>query len=309
METRVNYLLVGIFVLLLGTGLLASILWFTLRPDVKIYDSYKVYMTDSVSGLNKEAPVKYNGVEVGRVARISLDQENPERVKLLLEIEHGTPIRQSTVATLESQGITGIAYVNLTSTSQRSPLMEPHNKEPYPEIRSGRSLLTRLDEGITRLISTLIETSDSMRSFISGTNKDAINRILMRLEQLLDSLTGQTDAMSKTLKYAAHTIEKSAQASDNLPDLINNLNHASSSLEQMANEISMQSKGIGSVTTKSVQSMGKFIEESSLHVGLLSADLQHLVQRLEKLIDSIEDNPDGLLFGRPQSPPGPGEQK
>ncbi|MDA3786405.1 MAG: MlaD family protein, partial [Deltaproteobacteria bacterium] len=195
METRINYLLVGIFVLVLGFAFLASIIWLTLRPATHDYNTYLVYTTYSVSGLSPEAPVKYNGVDVGRVARLRLDPENPDQVKILLEIRPNTPVRQNTLATIEMQGLTGIAYLNLTSPSQDAPLLKPSRQEPYPEIQSGPSLLTRMDEGITALLTSLTQTSDSVREFISGPNKVAINKSLGRLEELLDSLSGQTDSM------------------------------------------------------------------------------------------------------------------
>ena len=97
METKLNYALVGLFVIVLGGALLSAVLWLTVGgTEKKQYDRYLVYFTESVAGLNPKAPVKYRGVEVGRVATIEIDPGNPERVEIVLEIERGTPIRQDT---------------------------------------------------------------------------------------------------------------------------------------------------------------------------------------------------------------------
>ena len=115
MESKVNFALVGAFVLALATALVGAALWLASGGAYQThYDRYDASVEESVSGLNVKAPVKYNGVDVGNVERIWLDANNPQRVKLRFQIERGTPIKVDTVATLKTQGLTGIAYVELS---------------------------------------------------------------------------------------------------------------------------------------------------------------------------------------------------
>ena len=96
METKVNFAVVGAFVLLLGTVLVAGALWLASGGAFqKKYDVYQAVVNESVAGLNLNAPVKYNGVDVGKVKEIRLDSGSPERVILRFAIERGTPIRGS----------------------------------------------------------------------------------------------------------------------------------------------------------------------------------------------------------------------
>ena len=81
-------------------------------------------MTESVSGLNLNAPVRYRGVDVGRVRAIALAPGNVEQVQVTLDIERGTPVKEDTVAMLETQGLTGIAYVDLTAGRRDSPAID-----------------------------------------------------------------------------------------------------------------------------------------------------------------------------------------
>ncbi|MBY0234777.1 MAG: MlaD family protein, partial [Burkholderiaceae bacterium] len=109
-----NFSLVGGFVLLLGAALIAGVLWLASGGAwAAKQDLYLSIMEESVAGLNLNAPVKYMGVDVGKVQDIALDADKPERVRLLFAIKHGTPIRVDTVAVLKTQGLTGIAYVEL----------------------------------------------------------------------------------------------------------------------------------------------------------------------------------------------------
>jgi ABC-type transport system involved in resistance to organic solvents, periplasmic component len=114
MEAKVNFTLVGLFVLVLAVGLIGGVLWFGSDKQFgKQYETYLVYEDESVSGLNLNAPVKYRGVDVGSVGKIELDADDSERVRLSLNIELGTPVKEDTVAVLRTQGLTGIAYVDL----------------------------------------------------------------------------------------------------------------------------------------------------------------------------------------------------
>ena len=126
METKVNYAIVGAFVLLLSGAIVAGVLWISSgRTERKDYDTYLAYFTESISGLNEHAPVKYKGVAVGSVREIALDPTDPQRVRLVLAIERGVPIKEDTVAVLSVQGLTGIAFLDLGGGSRESPLLRP----------------------------------------------------------------------------------------------------------------------------------------------------------------------------------------
>src|SRR5690606_22120300 len=119
MDTKVNYTVVGIFVILLCLMLVIFFLWLTSLQHREVYDTYIVYMHEEVSGLGTQGPVRYNGVKVGYVDSIRLNPQDPQQVVLKLKIRRGTPITTSTIATLVSEGITGIDYVGLKAlTSQ-----------------------------------------------------------------------------------------------------------------------------------------------------------------------------------------------
>ena len=121
MEERVNYTMVGAFIVIMSIALLGIAYWLSMGRHTKVYDTYLVYMKEPVSGLSKMAPVKYNGVVVGFVRTIALDEDNPQLVSLQLSIEHSAPITQSTVATLRPQGITGMTYIGLKTKTAKAP--------------------------------------------------------------------------------------------------------------------------------------------------------------------------------------------
>ena len=149
MEDKVNYSLVGAFVLSLGAALTFAILWLaTGLSGQKRYDPYQTVVVESVAGLSIDAPVKYLGVDVGKVIQIGIDPQNPTHVRLRFQIERGTPIKQDTEAVLKTQGLTGIGFIELSGGSADSPPLTPSIENAIPTIRS-------------RFANTLVKTSSS----------------------------------------------------------------------------------------------------------------------------------------------------
>jgi len=121
-DDKVNYALVGIFVLGLGAALVVAVLWLAAGIDTqKKYEPYQSVIKESVAGLSIAAPVKYMGVDVGKVSEIAIDPQNSRQVRVKFLIERGTPIKQDTEAVMKSQGLTGIAYIELSGGSVGAP--------------------------------------------------------------------------------------------------------------------------------------------------------------------------------------------
>ena len=171
METKVNLTLVGAFTLTLGLALIATTLWLASGGLwKKQFDIYQAIENESVTGLNVNAPVRYNGVEVGRVRRIALDPEDPQRVNLFLAIEQSAPIRQDTVAVLKAQGLTGIAYLELTGGARNTPPLLALPGARYPVIATRSSLSTRLENVLTNVAAKLDSTSTNVNAMLSEKN-------------------------------------------------------------------------------------------------------------------------------------------
>ncbi|MGB7542589.1 MAG: MlaD family protein, partial [Burkholderiales bacterium] len=200
MDSRVNFAVVGVFVLALGTALVWGMLWLGSGKSYrKTYDTYRAYMSESVSGLSLDAPVSYRGVEVGRVRKIALAQENMEQVELTMDIERGTPVKDDTVAVLRTQGLTGIAHVELSGGSRNSPPLQARPGEDTPVIRTGPSLLVRLDTALTSLLDNFNRTSESLNALLDDSNRRALKRTFADLEVLSRTLATRSAAIDASL--------------------------------------------------------------------------------------------------------------
>ena len=113
MERDANYVAVGAFVLLVVALGIAFVLWYSDARDTSEVQQYEIYFGGTVNGLTEGSPVRYLGVDVGRVRQLSLDREMPGTVKAVVDVDTTAPVSGATRASLRLQNITGLLYVEL----------------------------------------------------------------------------------------------------------------------------------------------------------------------------------------------------
>lgn len=308
METKVNYAAVGAFVVLLFAALVAAVLWLASGGAFqKKYDIYLAIEEESVAGLNLNAPVKYNGVDVGKVRQIQLDPGNPERVNLLFAIERGTPIKEDTVAVLKTQGLTGIAYVELSGGADDVPLLQTTAGNDYPLIRTKPSLSTRLENVLTSALAKLDGTSNSLNALLSAENQAAFKSTLADIASVAHTLAARQDSIDSGLLDAARTFKSTAQAGARLEPALERIGRAADAIEKMGNEVSRTSASLGKTVNSVGGDVSRLTAETMPELERLLRELSVLTTSLRRLSEQTERNPSGLLFGHKSAPPGPGE--
>lgn len=304
MEEKVKYVVVGVFVLVLSAGLIGGVLWFSSGKSYRqVYDIYQVYMTESVAGLNLNSPVRYRGVEVGRVENIALAPGNVEEVQLMLSIERGTPVKVDTVAVLQVQGLTGLAFVELTGGSRDTPELTAGPDQEYPVIKTGPSLLVRFDTAITNLLTHLKQTSKSLNALIDEENRQAIKETLADIKLLSRTLAARSASIDASLDNAARTMKNAARLSNDLPQLAQHLQHSAEAFDRMTNELARA----GETANRTLDGTQQFTHETLPEAHQLVIELRELTASLSLLSSDLAQNPNVLLYGKPAPPRGPGE--
>jgi phospholipid/cholesterol/gamma-HCH transport system substrate-binding protein len=308
METKVNFALVGAFVLALGGLLVAGVLWLAAGGAFQTpYDLYQAIEDESVSGLNLNAPVKFNGVEVGKVREIHLDPTNPALVHLLFAIEHGTPIKTDTVAVLRTQGLTGIAYVELSGGAAQAELLRAVPPNRYPVIPTRPSLGARLENVLTSVLAKIDDTSASINAILSPANQDAFKSTLADVAALARTLAARKGVIEAGISAASRTFQNTASASAQAGPVVERIGRSADAVEKMGTEVARTAAaatGVVSLASTQLQGLGT---DTMPELTRLLGELNALSVSLRRLTEQTERDPRGLLFGRKPVPPGPGE--
>ncbi len=303
-----NYTLVGAFVVGLGATLIAIVLWLASGGAWhKKYDLYLAMADESVAGLNLNAPVKFNGVDVGQVRHITLDPANHERVRLTFAIERATPIKQDTVAVLKTQGLTGIAYVELLGGAIDSPPLAATAAEPYPVIQTKPSLSARLENVLSSVLAKIDRTSSNIDAILSDQNRVALSSTLSDVAALARTLAARKDTVDAAITNAGRTLDQSARASAQLVPVIASFGRTAESLDHMGHEAADASARAGKAVDAVGADVQRFGAETLPEMQRLLGELNVLSTSMRRLSEQTERNPAGLLFGRSPLPPGPGE--
>ncbi len=303
-----NYALIGGFVLVLGAALVAILLWLASGGAwQKKYDVYLAVEDESVAGLNLDAPVKYNGVDVGKVQTITLDKTNPQRVNLLFAIEHGTPVKEDTIAVLKTQGLTGIAYVELSGGSVTSPTLVAKDGTKYPQIQTKPSLAARLENILTSVLAKLDSTSSSINTILSPENQAAFRSALADIAVVTRTVAARKDSIASGLADGATTLKNTAKASAKLGDLADRVGQAADSVDTMGTEVAKTSVSAGKTVDVIGADVKHFSSETLPELERLLGELSLLSGSLRRLTDQTRRDPRGLIFGRTPVPEGPGE--
>ncbi len=326
MDTRINYAAVGMFVIGLTVIAIAGVLMLSVGFGRVTYDSYVAYVEESVSGLNISAPVKYKGVDVGLVREIGLRPNNPEQVRILMDIERGTPVKTDTIAILSVQGLTGLAFIDLTGGSARTPILEALPGQEFPEIRTGPSLLARLDAAASTMFTNIERVSDSITSLIDTDSQEAFRETLenirvfsARLERLLNEENLQridesvgglhelTAVLSRNTDNLDRLLGNLAAASDRVPETVDTLNRTASSLEQMGVSLGDAGDQLGATMREAQTEVRHVAQQITPEAVAVLAELRSVSASLERFVADLERDPALLLYGRRTPIRGPGE--
>jgi phospholipid/cholesterol/gamma-HCH transport system substrate-binding protein len=288
--------------------LVAAFLWLAAGGEVhRKVDLYQSLSTESVGGLDLNAPVKYRGVDVGKVRDIRLVPDNPQLVQIVYEIERGTPIKADTVATLTTQGLTGIAHVELSGGSPGSPPLVARTSGEVPIIPTKPSLTARLETVLTRVLASLDRTSQTVNDVFSDENKKALTAALANVQTLTQALADRKDSIDAALRNADRTLANTARVSAQLDRTVARIDRAADSFDAMSRRVDQTAAGADRTVTAVGADVQRFTNETAPQLEILMSDLSTLSASLRRLTEQTERDPRSLIFGKTPVPKGPGE--
>jgi len=320
MEPKVNYVVVGAFVLLLGATALGAVLWLGKTDYGGLYDRYYVYTRESVAGLSVDSTVKYRGVDVGRVKEVILNPENSEEVRITLDIVGGTPIKTDTQAVLVTQGLTGLVTLNLTGGTREAPPLAPIAGQMHPVITSVPSLFGRLDgalakllseQGLSNLVANVNGLAQNASLVLDEENRAQFRQILKDLGEVTKVLASRSGQVDHGAQHAAEAAERMARLTEHLgtqlPALLDRMGKSATAVQQMTAEVARTSREVGEMVGASKPGVEQFSRQTLADAGLLVSELRQLTATMNRVAQQVERQPNVLVLGRPGQSKGPGE--
>jgi phospholipid/cholesterol/gamma-HCH transport system substrate-binding protein len=308
MENKAHALAAGIFVALLTALVLGLAAWLT--RDTGARDTYEISTKETVTGLQEQAPVRFRGVDVGKVKRIGFDPKVIGSVLVRLEVDRGTPMTRDTYATLSYQGVTGLAFIQLGDEGRPSPPLAPNEGAP-PRIPLRPGLLQRLEEKGEVILDRVQEVTDRVNTLLGDPNQKRIASALESIDRAAGSTSEVAANLNVTIKQrldpalaeATLTMRRAQTAVDQVGSTAAQFGQVAQRLNAQGGPLDRVSEGTDALA-QAAESLGA----STLpRINRAAEETTRTVRSLNRAINELTENPQMLIYGEGQVRPGPGE--
>lgn len=301
MESKTNYTLVGLTVLILVTAMLTTALWLSVGFQQKKYDYYLVYLNESAAGLSKESIVKYNGVKVGYISNIQLNRYNPQQVILLLAIEQGIPITVSTFASLVTQGITGSTYVGLSAENADMTPLKAESGETFPVIPWKPSLFNQLDSILKNVSNNLDRVSKDVSKVLSENNIKNFSASLKNIGKITKTFADNSRKFDKIMTNLEGF-------SNSFPDIAKDMRLGLKKVNEMSSDVTRASSNVSAAMDAGKMAMKQISLQTIPSATIMLRRIDAIVANLEIISEQMRQNPSVIIRGTAAPKPGPGER-
>jgi phospholipid/cholesterol/gamma-HCH transport system substrate-binding protein len=224
METTAKYRLMGAFTLLAVLGVFAFVYWLNHAGGLGERTVYQIKFVGPVPGLRVGAAVQFNGIRVGEVTDLLLDDKLPEQVMATIAVDTAAPIRRDTRVSLDFQGLMGVTSIALKGGTASSPKLTGSPPLLVADASAGADLTSTAKETLHRLDNILSDNSDSLRSTINNLstftgalakNSDRIDGIVSGLERMAgaDAIKNPVTSFDLTLPDTLPGVDATSSAS------------------------------------------------------------------------------------------------
>lgn len=265
---------VGIFVVVgtvLAVGVVIGLLSWLGAEDRTTYVSY---FSETTTGLDPDASVKYKGVKIGRVAEINVAPDG-EHVEVVMRIDSSFNMKPGFNARVEYAGITGLRYIEIEALKEGvdAKPAKLSFKPEHPVIPSQFSSLEQLGDAIDKTLKN-------------------VNQLDVKL--ISDKLTSLLDNSNKLI------------AELKLPQTVENLNTTVKSLDKLM--VDLDAKTLSKKTNAFLEEgllLSRNLNATTLELqNMLELDdvLRATSETVKELNQTLKQSPSAMLFSLPPSP-------
>lgn len=316
MENKSHAMAAGLFVLALSALLIGLALWLT--RDQQEYMNYELSTSDTISGLQAQATVRYKGVAVGKVTSIGFDTEKSGNVLIRIAVDSNAPVSPThSYAQLGYQGVTGIAHIQLDDTEGPIPALPPGDSG-LPRLPMKSSPLSVLaDQGLV-IMSKVDEATKRINQLLGDENQKHFSTLLDNLSVAAGNVGAMTASLDNTLR------ERINPAVEQFPAMASDARKAMQSLAKAGDEagalakdvrgLAQQIQGPGGALEqlsqggRSMAGAAEKLDRSTLpSISQAASDVSVAARKLGSAVSTIGDNPQSLIYGAGHLRPGPGE--
>ena len=300
MENKAHALIAGAFVVLATVLLALLAIWLT--RDSSQRDLYEMSTSETVSGLQPQAAVRFRGVPVGKVERIGFDAKLKGNVLIRISVDRGAPVTKSTFATVASQGVTGLGFIQLDDDGSSAERLQPNDADP-PRIPLKPGSFDKLLKQSAAIFDQAEQATARLNQLLSDENQKAVTSAVTQLGDAAVSLKRVSKGLEPTVaslpalsRDSSATMKALKIASDQVAATAGRLNAKGGPLDKLTDGGTALAAGVETFSAATLPKLGEVADETA-----------RAMRQLRRTVNAVDDNPQSLIFGNGPPVPGPGE--
>ena len=300
MENKAHALIAGVFVVVVTALLALLAIWLT-RDNVERH-LYEMSTSQTISGLQPQAAVRFRGVPVGKVESIGFDQKVKGNVLILVSIDRAAPVTQSTFAAVASQGVTGLGFIQLDDNGESTQRLTPNDDDP-PRIPLQPSTLDKLLKQSQTIFVQAEQATARLNQVLSDENQKAVNVAVTQLAEAAGSINRVAKGLEPTVA-ALPALTRDSSAT------LLAVKNASTQVAATAGRLNAQGGALDKLTqggTALAASVETFSAATLPKLSEVADETARTMRQLRRTVSAVDDNPQSLIFGNGPRQPGPGE--
>lgn len=300
MENKSHALIAGLFTVALGIALGMCALWLSRDRTVRV--DYELVTRSSVAGLASESPVRFRGMDVGKVDSITFDPEHIGQILVRIAVDKNAPITRSTTAQLQAQGVTGLSYVQLDDDGSSQTLM-PSGGGAGNRIQLQPGLIDKLSGSSTAILAELDEVLKRVNALLAPENQKVLTGTLASIDRAATRAAALGDRLEPALVRLPGTLDATRQAIDGMSTTSRDFDAVARRLTEHDGTLDRLSGSLDRFNSAA----NTFADQTLPRLNSFSDDAAETARALTQTARQFNNQPDSLLFGREGLRPGPGE--
>lgn len=316
MENKAHALVAGAFVLAVTALLALLAVWLT--RDNTQRDLYEMSTSETISGLQPQAPVRFRGVPVGKVERIGFDDKVKGNVLIRVSIDRAAPVTKSVYATVASQGVTGLGFIQLDDDGESTERLVPNDDDP-PRIPLKPGGLDKLIKQSEVIFNQVEQASTKLNQLLGDDTQKRVAAALDNVSQAAQGVNQLTSSMNTVInaqfgpgrvnfpafvKNADATVTSLRRTSEQAERSVAEIGTAARRLNEKGGALDKLTEG-GAALSAGVQT---FSAATLPKLGEVADETARTMRQLRRTVHAVDDNPQSLIFGNGPVAPGPGEE-
>ena len=299
MERDARYAAVSAFALAAIAAAFAFVWWYSGQGDRRSYEPYEIYFDGSVSGLSQGSPVRYLGVDVGRVRNLSVDRRDPGRVKVTVEVDSKAPLSGATRARLGLLGLTGLLFIDLQVDPQASASRELAQGERFPVIQSRKGDIEAFLERLPDLVGRVGAVMTRIERLLADENLQAVSESLANVSEAsaeLPAIAQNVAVLAAELRgtsaEATALVQRlNALAASSQPDLAGTL----ASVKVASEKLAGTAQSLERIVAGNEAALGGLAGSGAAELQQLVIDVRDASAEVRALAVALRENPSSLV--------------